>query len=346
MLPRKSWPASVATLLFTAFLVTFSIVMAFAGTVVPNILVWQSPFLTTPSGQSYVDDLTFLGEDAALSGNLFAFSSDLSDHEIVIGVLGVTPDTHILNATEGMALEAYVQNGGLLLLEGADCYNYDPMFGGYNVRPIFGLAPGDDGGNFFGDIIGINDFAGYHFNYYGEPSHLDELIPETSSAILQKDSVINPDILGVFHPAFGSGRSIGLSCEYGGLADLPSARANQAASMRQELLTEFLDLLRGSATGIPTVPEYALQLHAYPNPFNPTATVDFSIPTPGFVELHIYDVSGHRVQTLVNGPKSAGEHTVSWNSRDGAGSPVASGIYFVRLTHGGTSHTQKIVLMK
>lgn len=341
---RKPW------LVATLFLFTLSSVANLAGAV-PNILIWQPPFTASESGEALLADLAVLGEDAVLVGDLFAYSADLSDHEIVMGVVGTTPDTHVINATEGGALDVYVQNGGLLFLEGADCYNYDPeVQGGYNVRPIFGLDLGSDGdGVFRGDIVGIGPLAalGLDFDYLGEPSFLDELNPATSIPILRKK--VNQEVHAVFHAAYGNGRAVGFSCEYGGLFDFPTvaSQTSPALTMRQVLLEACLDLLRGSpATGIVSVPDRALQLRAFPNPFNPTATVVFSIPRPGLVEVRIYDARGRQVQTLVNGPESAGGHTVTWDSRDETGAPVSSGVYFVRLTFDNTFHTQKIVLLK
>jgi flagellar hook assembly protein FlgD len=101
-----------------------------------------------------------------------------------------------------------------------------------------------------------------------------------------------------------------------------------------------------TATGIAAGPERRLGLRAYPNPFNPTTSIVFSIPRPGFAKLQIYDVTGRLVETLVNEPRSMGEHKVTWDSRDEKGSVVASGVYFVRLAFDRTVQTQTIVMLK
>ncbi|UCG53027.1 MAG: T9SS type A sorting domain-containing protein [Candidatus Latescibacterota bacterium] len=85
---------------------------------------------------------------------------------------------------------------------------------------------------------------------------------------------------------------------------------------------------------------------AYPNPFNPATTIAYTIPETGIVNLRIYDAKGRLVDTLVNDTKSAGEHISTWAGRDASGSPVASGVYFVRLEASGQVQTQKIVLLK
>lgn len=64
------------------------------------------------------------------------------------------------------------------------------------------------------------------------------------------------------------------------------------------------------------------------------------------IALRIYDVGGRLVKTLVEGPQPAGEESVTWNGRDDAGRPVASGVYFYRLTAPNYTKTHKRVLME
>ena len=79
----------------------------------------------------------------------------------------------------------------------------------------------------------------------------------------------------------------------------------------------------------------------YPNPFNPTATIAFTLPEAGRVHLAVYDVLGREVATLVHGMTSAGQQHVLFD-----GSHLASGIYFCRLEMNGSSAMRRMVLMK
>jgi hypothetical protein len=78
-----------------------------------------------------------------------------------------------------------------------------------------------------------------------------------------------------------------------------------------------------------------------PNPFNPTTTIEYSIPRSGDVSLKVYNALGQEVATLVSGVKSAGNYAVNFN-----GTRLTSGTYFYRLQAGGVSITKKLVLMK
>ncbi len=79
----------------------------------------------------------------------------------------------------------------------------------------------------------------------------------------------------------------------------------------------------------------------YPNPFNPTTTVKFSVPQSGFVSIKVYDLIGNEVSTLVNSDFTSGNHNVQWD-----GSGQTTGIYFVRMESGGFVQTKKVMLLK
>ena len=79
----------------------------------------------------------------------------------------------------------------------------------------------------------------------------------------------------------------------------------------------------------------------FPNPFNPSTTLQFSIPERSHVTLKIYDVMGRDIFTLVDQKLSSGTHSSQW---DGSNHP--SGIYFLQLENLGETHRQKIILMK
>jgi putative hemolysin len=84
-----------------------------------------------------------------------------------------------------------------------------------------------------------------------------------------------------------------------------------------------------------------------PNPFSAETRISFSLPREGRVELSVYDAAGRLVRTLLASElRPAGEQTVAWDGRDGAGRSVAAGAYFCRLTADGEVVTKKMVLLR
>jgi hypothetical protein len=103
-------------------------------------------------------------------------------------------------------------------------------------------------------------------------------------------------------------------------------------------------------TGIPEGPQaFANRLdNNYPNPFNPTTTIRYSIKEQGNVSLKVYNAAGQLVRTLVNEMQTprAEVFSVTWDGKNNAGSSVSSGVYFYKLSATNFSETKKMVLLK
>jgi flagellar hook assembly protein FlgD len=84
----------------------------------------------------------------------------------------------------------------------------------------------------------------------------------------------------------------------------------------------------------------------YPNPFNPSTQISYTLASPGHTTLSIYDTLGRLVTTLVDGMQTMGQYTLSWNGLDNQDQPVPGGVYFYRLTSGSCMATGKMTLMK
>ena len=85
----------------------------------------------------------------------------------------------------------------------------------------------------------------------------------------------------------------------------------------------------------------------YPNPFNPSTTINYSISTPGHVSLVIYDLNGATVKTLVNEFVGKNNYSIKWDGRNNSGQSVASGQYFyVMKAPGGFTSTEYMTLLK
>jgi len=79
----------------------------------------------------------------------------------------------------------------------------------------------------------------------------------------------------------------------------------------------------------------------YPNPFNPSTEVSFTLPKEDHVRLSAYDVRGHEVDVIFEGSQSMGMHSYRWNA-----SELTSGVYYIRLQAGDLVSTQKALLIK
>jgi hypothetical protein len=84
----------------------------------------------------------------------------------------------------------------------------------------------------------------------------------------------------------------------------------------------------------------------YPNPFNPTTTISFSIPENSDVLLEVYNTLGENVRMLVNGNYSSGSYSTRWNGRDDFGREVNSGVYIYRIVAANFVDSKRMILMK
>jgi hypothetical protein len=83
-----------------------------------------------------------------------------------------------------------------------------------------------------------------------------------------------------------------------------------------------------------------------PNPFNPTTVIRFTVPEDDFVRLAVYDASGRRVRTLVDGRLRADFYKVQWDGKNDAGRQVSSGVYFYRIQTGRHTQAKKTLLLR
>ena len=80
---------------------------------------------------------------------------------------------------------------------------------------------------------------------------------------------------------------------------------------------------------------------SYPNPFNPSTTIKFSIPVSSFVTLKIFDMNGREITTILSEQIPAGNYSKKWNALD-----MPSGVYFYRLQSGSFTDTKKLMLLR
>jgi len=96
---------------------------------------------------------------------------------------------------------------------------------------------------------------------------------------------------------------------------------------------------------LPSVEQVKLH-NNYPNPFNPTTNLAYELPKQAQVKLEIFNIRGQLVNTLTDGIMPAGRHNLVWNGIDKNNRPVASGVYYYRLTTPSGSLKKKMILLK
>jgi hypothetical protein len=197
--------------------------------------------------------------------------------------------------------------------------NDDPM-----SLPVF-----DGSGAFMGldVVIGGNQVfdAGTEINDE-IPAHtafLGQMTPDTG---VSENGVIAPH--GGFNP-MGSG----------GILDDPMFAMADFAQPGYPLMR--ITVTRESAAAAEDTPAGFTLSPAYPNPFNPSTTLNFSLASTAPVSLSVYNLMGARVATLVDGLVGAGEHAVTFDA-----SGLASGLYLAVLESGGHTRTSRLVLLK
>ncbi|HPF36777.1 MAG TPA: FlgD immunoglobulin-like domain containing protein [Candidatus Krumholzibacteria bacterium] len=104
--------------------------------------------------------------------------------------------------------------------------------------------------------------------------------------------------------------------------------------------------LDGSTSDVASAPAAVSLQPNYPNPFNPSTTLSFTLGAEGPVRLTVHDVSGRVVRTLIDEVRAAGPNQVIWDGRDERGTEAAAGVYFVRVESRQGVDAQKIALIK
>ena len=91
--------------------------------------------------------------------------------------------------------------------------------------------------------------------------------------------------------------------------------------------------------------EWSLEQN-FPNPFNPTTMISYSIPSESVIRLTIYDIAGREIITLAEGVHAPGEYRISWNGLDMSSNQISSGVYLYRLEGEGFSENRRMLFLK
>lgn len=215
------------------------------------------------------------------------------------------------------------------------------------------------GTSFLGDDL--RNYLGVE--WYSSPfstlQNFESTHPELSDLTLTKNQVFintfeveltseNSTLLYQSTEGFDSPRGTGVISEPDGTGKFVLLAGKpyqfESAGMAQNIETIVKDLIGDATTDIEddekVVYEFELK-SLYPNPFNPSTNIQFSLPQASDVTISVYNIIGQKVGEIVNEQLNSGAHKVEWNA-----SNLSSGIYLIRLNAGNYNAVQKAVLLK
>ena len=131
-----------------------------------------------------------------------------------------------------------------------------------------------------------------------------------------------------------------------GNVHLVTSSASDASGEQGDLTVNISSSCRDSTLEFDRFPEDFALHQNFPNPFNSTTSIGYTLKEDSPVRLTIYNLLGQKVVVLVDGLQKAGVNSVIWDGKDPKGNPLPSGIYFYRLELEQESQTRKMVLTK
>jgi hypothetical protein len=342
-----------------------------ASTVNSRILVWDADDGDTPFDGIGDDFSSSDGTEApwieALdqTGKLYSVAAslpgDLEPFDLIIYLGGVVnfgdPEANApMTEEEILTLTAFIDEGG-------DVYIEEPVFGGTyytNGGPeavelwnrfhcTYAVGSNMSEGN-VQSVVGqggsLTEPMSFNYDFQDLPDQFVGAIgpdgaPGTS--LLWTDQG-GDDRGSLYVDPESGGRRYMVPVLLGGFTDgaSPSTRLDYVTAILQGS-----DLLEETGTDFVVAAPGRLMQNS-PNPFNPVTKIAYSVGRDGaHVAVGVYDVAGRLVKTLSDGPAEAGDHVAVWDGTDDAGRPVASGVYFCRLSVDGLwSSARKMVLLK
>lgn len=213
--------------------------------------------------------------------------------------------------------------------------------------PVFGFIP---------SALTKDTVTLWYHPYYEVPlftNRMDELAPASNGTVIFSDTKNNFPVGITASDPNGKWRSYFLSFEWMAL-DVRSDTSSVLYEYpfldpKYHWISDIQNIGRtlatlGGMTSVPAVTAAPVQFSLeqnFPNPFNPSTTIAFAVPSDGQASVTLFDILGKEVRTLHNGWTPAGRYTVTL---DGSGLP--SGLYFYRLSAGGAQQTKKMLLLK
>lgn len=293
--------------------------------------------------QSALDNLGVTYEDWQVSTQGTPTPTVMDGYTIMVWFTGwETAD--VLNADERTVIENFLDSGGYFFLSGQNIAQglatSAPDFLTNVLHAEFGTA---------NTLVKLLDGVGMDplWNtlsvncYYGGSGSGTCTSPDGITATVSDEVIFEYTTAaydgGIAYENANTGRVVFFSYPFEAIS------GQNGTNTREEVMQAVIDYFGGTPGVEPQVeiPVTHALVKAYPNPFNPLATIEYVLPHSTQVRLAVYDVSGAQVATLVDGWTDAGRHEAFFD-----GTELASGVYVYRLEAGDFVSSGKMVLMK
>jgi hypothetical protein len=197
----------------------------------------------------------------------------------------------------------------------------------------------------YGGCVGINSFDGVETSGAGQ--RIAEFLDPSGQS---GQYTFSAATLNIWNAGPGQNRAVSMPVDLMFVYTDPGAPPG-SLSARDQLLKDVLLYLEVLVPPIgpvlPGLPGITFQASNYPNPFNPSTTIKYSLPTAGHLKLSVFNVRGQLVKTLIDGPRPAGaDQSVVWDGADNLGSTASSGVYFYEARAAGEVKIGKMTLLK
>jgi len=252
----------------------------------------------------------------------------------------VTPPG-IVDSEQQQVITEYLQSGGSLYIEGANLGNNHTETVMFDMFGTSYLGDGNENG--ISAVYGVSGSSaesmqfGFQFDTDADYS-IDEFAVTMGNLLLTDQEGIGRAV----QYDEGNYKVITSSIIFSSLIDTE-------IGTKSELMLRYLEFLADYSVGIDsddTASEAVVLNGNYPNPFNPTTTIEFSLNSDQYVELYIFNLKGQKIKSLLQGEMPSGIHHIAWTGENSSGKKVSSGVYLYQLKAGTYTSTKKMLLLK
>ncbi len=296
---------------------------------------WQQPdhhFVYTTAEMLKNLNISF---DAASNEAVIDGQVQLSDYEAVFWICGdeaVADES--FSTVEQQLLQAYLQNGGKLMVSGSNIA-FDLMGSTTNTvsdslflaESLYASFIAERSSGFVVSGVSGSIFEGLNINFGSTPYAIntsDVIEPVNGSETVF--SYDNGDVAGIVYD--GTAKVVFLAFPFETIS---------TAGERNSVMDKVAHFFFSNLTGIQDqqesdiAPQSFKLLQNYPNPFNPTTTIQYQTPVTAAVTIQIFNALGQVVKTFHIGSQPAGEYHILWDGHDDHNRQLSSGIYFVKM---------------